>query len=202
MKPALIVIDCQNDFIKDSSSYYIKDPSDYFCQMLDSKLIGRIKQLIEFCRNKKIPVIFTQHSIKPDKSNAEVDEPKDFKACIIGTKGWKIIKGLEPKKGELIVRKDRFDAFYNTSLEKILKKLKIDSVILCGVLTNNCVRATAEGAYYRNFRLILVSDCCGGTSYLPDKKHEEIHDITLRDLKERTYDTKLVSLKELKNNIL
>jgi len=186
----LLVIDCQNDFIKDRSPYS--------CHMLGNRLVGRIKKLIEFARKNKIPVVYTQHSINPDKSNAECGEPRDVSACIIGSRGWKIIESLRPKKGESVVWKDKYDAFLNTDLENVLRRLEAKTLILSGVLTNNCVRATAEGAHYRNFKLILMSDCCGATSYLDDKTHEEMHDITLRDLKERIYGAELYTIDELK----
>ena len=190
MKPALIVIDCQNDFIKGHSSYE--------CEMLGKKLIERIKKLLIWTRNKKIPIIFTQHSIKTDKSNEEFGEPKDVRACIIGEPGWEIIKGLKPKKGELVVRKDKYDAFVNTNLEKLLKEKKIDTVILSGVLTNNCVRATAEGAHYRNFKIFVVSDCTGGTSCNKGLSSKKVHDLTLEDLKGRMYETEILSFLKLK----
>ena len=133
-----------------------------------------------------------------DKSNEEFGEPKDVRACIVGTKGWEIIEILKPQKGEVVIQKDKYDAFYGTNLENIVRQHGIDTLIFTGVLTNNCVRATAEGAHYRGFKLFVVSDCCGGTSYLPDKTDEEIHDITLRDLRERMYETKIVTFSELK----
>lgn len=190
MTTALIVIDCQNDFIKNASPYS--------AQMLDEKLIGCIKNIIDWAREKTIPIIYTQHSIRPDKLNGEFGEPKNVRTCIIGTKGWKIIEVLKPCRGEPIVKKDKYDAFYGTGLEKTVRHRGIDTLILAGVLTNNCVRATAEGAHYRKFKLFIVSDCCGGTSYLPDKTDQEIHDITLRDLQERMYETRVVTFSELK----
>ena len=192
MKSALLVIDCQNDFLKDSSPYA--------CQMFDDNLLKKIVQLISLCREKKIPIIYTQHSIKEDKSNAEIGEPSDVRACIIGTDGWKLVKSLSPKKGEFKVQKDKYDAFYGTDLNKILKNLGIDTLILSGVLTNNCVRATAEGAHYRGFNLLVVTDCCGATSYIKEVTDREIHDITLRDLEGRVYNTRLLNLEELREN--
>jgi len=194
MNPALIVVDMQNDFIRDHSPYS--------CQMLDNVLIQRVKRLVEFAREKKIPIIFTQHSIRSDKSNAELGEPEDVRVCITGTYGWKIIDELGPDTSkDYILRKDKYDAFYGTELGSLLKDTDIDTVIICGVLTNNCVRATAEGAHYRDFNIIIIHDCCGATSYLDDLTHEETHDITLRDLGERIYDLKLMSLKFFEKTI-
>ena len=191
-KLALIVVDMQRDFIKDRSLYS--------CQMLDDDLIRQVKRLIEFARDKKIPIIFTQHSIRYDKSNAEFGEPENVRACIIGTEGWKIIEELKPDSQDYIILKDKYDAFFGTKLENILKCIDIDTVIICGVLTNNCIRATAEGAHYRGFKIIIVEDCCGATSYICDFTHETIHDITLRDLKERMYETRLLKLNDILNS--
>ena len=95
MKQTLLVIDCQNDFIKDSSPYS--------CEMLDNVLIKNIKKLIDYCRNCDMNIVYTQHSINEDKSNAEQGEPLDIKACIVNTAGWEIIEKLKPKQGEIIV---------------------------------------------------------------------------------------------------
>jgi len=119
----------------------------------------------------------------------------------IGTKGWEIIEEVKHRKEDIIIRKDRFSAFFNTNLENVLKDLKVDTLILCEILTNNCVRATAEDAYYRNYKLILVSDCCGATSYVKEYTHEEVHRFTLEELKERTYKTKVVKLNSLFRSI-
>lgn len=166
--------------------------------MLNSRLIGRIKKLLAFARECNLPIIYTQHSIKPDKSNVEFGEPRDVRICIIGTPGWKIISELKPQKGERIVRKDKYDAFVNTKLEKVLKNLKVDTVIIAGALTNNCIRATAEGAHHRGFKIIVVSDCCGATSYNKNKTAEEIHELMLEDLKGRMYETEIMSFNKLK----
>lgn len=191
MKQSLVIIDCQNDFRRDQSPYA--------CQMLDARLIGRIKNLLTFARERGLAVVYTQHSIKPNKSNAEFGESEEVRACIIGTPGWEIIDDLKPHPKDHIIQKDKYDAFLNTDLEKVLKDLKTDTIILAGVLTNNCVRATAEGAHYRNFKLLIVSDCCGATSYIKNRTNEEIHEITLKDLEGRIYETEIISLSKLKN---
>jgi hypothetical protein len=53
----------------------------------------------------------------------------------------------------------------------------------------------------RNYKLILVSDCCGATSYVKEYTHEEVHRFTLEELKERTYETKFVKLNSLFRSI-
>lgn len=190
MKPALLVIDMQNDFRKGASAYA--------CEMLTGELVERVKQLIDLCRQKNIPIVYTQHSIKADKSNAENGEPADVRACIAGTDGWRIIRELEPKQKDNIVLKHRADAFFESKLAEVLKNLKTDTAIICGVWTNNCVRATAEAAYARNYKIVLVSDCCGANSLVEGFTADEVNEFTLKELKERTYETQLVTLDELR----
>ncbi|MEK7520120.1 MAG: isochorismatase family cysteine hydrolase [Patescibacteria group bacterium] len=189
MRPALLVIDCQNDFIKDMSPYA--------CQMLDDTLVGRIDMLIQYARTRGVPVVYTQHSINPDKSNAEAGEGDDVRACIVGTKGWEIVAELAPRSEDVVVRKDKYDVFLDTNLDTILRTLGVDTLVMCGVLTNNCVRATTEGAHYRRYKTIIVSDCCGATSYVPDYTHEQIHDLTLRDMEGRIYELSVVKAGQL-----
>lgn len=98
-----------------------KGETPYSVDMFTDELIEKVGELIEFCRGKNIPIIYTQHSIKPDKSNAEIGEPKTVRACIIGTKGWEIVNKIKPKADDIVIRKDRFDVFFQTNLEDILK---------------------------------------------------------------------------------
>lgn len=191
MKPALIAVDMQNDFKRGASAYA--------CEMLDDGLVERARQLIELCRRKGVPIVYTQHTIRPDKSNAESGEPADVRACIQGTDGWKIIGELEPKQKDSIVLKHRADGFFESRLAETLKGLKADAVIICGVMANNCVRATAEGAYARDYKIILVSDCCGANSFVDGYTAEQANEFALRELKERTYDTRLATLDEIES---
>lgn len=51
----------------------------------------------------------------------------------------------------------------------------------------------------RNYKLVLVSDCCGANSFVDGFAAEQVNDFTLKELKERTYDTQLLTLDEIKN---
>ena len=61
------------------------------------------------------------------------------------------------------VEKTRLSAFYNTSLEVILRGLKTETVILTGVLTNQCVGATTKDAIFRDFQPVVIEECSGTT---------------------------------------
>jgi nicotinamidase-related amidase len=77
-----------------------------------------------------------------------------------GSPQAQIHPGLGPVEGDLIIdNKKRLSAFYGTDLEILLRVLKVDTVLLCGVNTNTCVQCTAFEAANRDLQTVVVSDC-------------------------------------------
>ena len=156
-KCALLVIDMQNEFVKPHWS------PDWVPEA--TRQVPRIKRLIEHCRNKNIPVIFTVYS----KTYNYLDRPKtgefmpgryseldiDFSQFYVEGRVW---HELAPRKGEIVIKKSSYGAFYDTPLETILKNIEKDTVIISGTLTNFCCGATARQAYERSFKVIFGSD--------------------------------------------
>ncbi len=65
---------------------------------------------------------------------------------------------MDVREGDIIVDKPRFDSFYGTDLEVILRSSGIDTIILGGINTNVCVDTTAREAAVREFRVLFLSD--------------------------------------------
>ncbi len=156
-KCALLVIDMQGEFVKPHwTPYWVPEAT---------RQVPRIKSLVEHCREKKIPVIFTVYS----KTHNYLDRPKTLPLMPSRLLGMEIdqssffVKGqvwheLAPKEDEIIIHKPSYGAFYDTPLETILKTLEKDTVIICGTLTNYCCGTTARQAYERSFKVIFGSD--------------------------------------------
>ncbi len=156
-KCALLVIDMQDEFVKPHWS------PDWVPGA--TKQVPRIKKLIEHCRTKNIPVIYTVYS----KTHNYLDRPKtgkympgrysdldiDFSKFYVNGQVW---HELQPKEGEIIIHKPSYGAFPDTPLETILKNMEKNTVIICGTLTNFCCGATARQAYERSFKVIFGSD--------------------------------------------
>jgi len=178
MKTCFLVIDMQNEF-KDGT---------LACGMVDEKFVERVKKLIEFCRGKGIEVVYTQHFIKKDLSNAEkYEEESDY--CIEGTQGVEFIDGIFPLNNEKVFRKNRISGLYKTGLEEYLKERGYEEIIICGVMTNCCVRQTALELQIRDFKILIIDDCCATT----DKK---AHDFNLQDIENIVSGLKVVKLRE------
>lgn len=69
-------------------------------------------------------------------------------------------------EGHTIVAKNTYDAFINTALAKILKDLDVQTVVVCGVMTDCCCDTTARSAFNRGFETLLVRDACGSANEL------------------------------------
>ena len=156
-KSALLVIDMQNEFVKPNwSPYWVPEAT---------RQVPRIKHLIEHCRGKKIPVIFTVYS----RTHHYLDRPKtlafmpkrypdlkiDQSLFFIEGRVW---HELSPNEDDIVIHKPSYGAFYDTPLETILKNLEKDTVIICGTMTNYCCGLTARQAYERGFKVVFGSD--------------------------------------------
>ena len=76
-------------------------------------------------------------------------------------------RGLEQDPDDLVVFKNRYSALISGSstLERILRSMKIDTLLIAGTKTNVCCESTARDAMMLDFRTIMVSDCCAALSH-------------------------------------
>jgi ureidoacrylate peracid hydrolase len=78
-----------------------------------------------------------------------------------------------PEPGEHVVVKHRYSAMVNTELPNILVQHGIRSLLLTGIATDTCVESTGRDAYFIDYYVTLVEDCCGAAS-------EEDHQMVLK----------------------
>jgi nicotinamidase-related amidase len=72
---------------------------------------------------------------------------------------------MTPKDGGLIVKgKKGLDAFPGTDLEQLLVDNSIETIVLCGFLTNCCVESTMRTGYEKGFNVVTLTDCTATTS--------------------------------------
>lgn len=145
-KTALLIIDMQNDFVKEGGSLPVESAEE---------TIPHIKSLLNDARKNKVRICFTQ--------DTQVEEDKEFdiwpKHCVKGTKGWEIIDELKPEEDEMVFQKNRYDGFYETSLEHYLSHVwHIETLIITGTVSNICVAHTAASAGLRWYHIIIPAN--------------------------------------------
>ena len=165
-KAALLVIDMQEFFLSPSS------PS-FTCGGL--AIIPNLKKLIGAFRAANRPVIYTRHVHHPQRLDAGIMEWWWEGMCLEGSPESEIHDEIAPQSREKVILKHRYSAFYNTDLETILRCLKIEDLVITGIMTNMCCESTARDAYYRDYRVFFLADGTGSVN-------EEMHRASLLNL--------------------
>jgi biuret amidohydrolase len=154
-KTALLLIDLQ----KEEGTSEIEDMEG---------ILKRASKLIEDCREKGMPIIYTRHINRADAVGLAAGEPLDEKGEPIyyhsKTSSIEIADEIKPEQGDIIVDKYRYSGFYESNLELVLKNLDVKHLVVGGVLTDCCVLSTVMDAYYRDYQVNIVKDICGTTS--------------------------------------
>jgi nicotinamidase-related amidase len=164
-KSALVLVDFEREWIDKSSDYFVGDISS---------VLDRTNQLIDFCRTSGYKIIFTRHI--ESGSTAAFSE---------GTQNVEIIAKLHKEPSDVLITKNKISPFYKTILEKELKGVK--HIVVCGILTNLCVRSMIQDAYDRDFEITVIKDCCVAFD-------KSVQKFTFKDLKETREEISFVDL--------
>lgn len=161
---ALLVIDVQNDFVADGG-FFDRIGADV---RTVQKAIPNLVRLIGQARAAGVPVIFVQAIYDPQFLSAPMRERNLRRAvpmprCLTGSWGADFYS-VCPAEGEPVVIKHRYSAVMNTELDAVLKRRGIRSLLLTGVATDTCVESTGRDAYFIDYYVSIVSDCCGAAS--------------------------------------
>ena len=155
------------DFMK--SALLVIDMQEYF-SALTSPIIKNINALIQGFREKGRPVIFTQHGHRKLAEDAGMLYEWWGENIIEGTEAHKLMDALFfTNENDIVIKKRRYSAFYNTNLNNLLKRDKIEEVIITGVMTNLCCETTARDAFVRDYRVHFMID---GTAASDPSLHE------------------------------
>ena len=160
-KPALIVIDIQKStFIDDSEVRSIDNMPGYKDRMIAAK------DLVDAAHETDIPVIFIQEIHRADLIDfgRELDGDEDVHCLDDDPRTDVATEEMGFKTGDYIVPKRRYSAFFGTDFEILLRGLNVDTLILCGGLTDVCVHYTFVDGHQSDYFCRVVEDCVGGSS--------------------------------------
>lgn len=168
-RPALIVIDIQAETFYDRTEEAIPSMPGYADRMT------RAREAIDAARKQDIPVIFIQEVHRPDLVDfgRELDGSEDIH-CLETDPGTAIAvdeTGFLPT--DYLIKKRRYSAFFGTDFEILLRGLKIDTLLLCGGLTDVCVHYTFVDGHQSDYFCRVIEDCVAGSC-------EEAHEASLR----------------------
>jgi ureidoacrylate peracid hydrolase len=170
-KSAIIVVDMQNAFVK-NGGYLDLTGHDISATQ---KIIPPCRKIITAFRSRGVKIIYFQMGYSPDLSDkGALDSPGTLKSRVLnfinrhpefkdkvyiyGTWGAEIIDELKPETGDITIKKQRYDGFFGTNLDLILKTVGIKYLFFIGTATNICVESTIRHAFFLDYFPVLISD--------------------------------------------
>lgn len=162
-RTALLVVDMQNDFVEEGAPLELPEAR---------RILPTLRKVIDAARSHPMPVIYSAHVHRP--GGADMGIHRDLfppvgagKALVDGGRGVEIYPEISPQEGDLVIKKHRYNSFYGTDLEIVLRGLGVETVVLAGMTTECCVLGTARGALECGFRSLVLADACASCDY-PD----------------------------------
>ena len=177
---ALLVIDVQNDFLADDGHFgrHGRDVARM------RHVLPALQELIDAARSGGARVVFVQQSTLPDGASDsdawlyfKTRDGKSPDYTLAGSWGEELFE-LQPREGELRVRKFRPSAFHGTDLATGLRAMGVETVVACGVLTQGCVLATTLDASFNDFYAVVAQEAVAGPN-------DELHGVALTFLGSR-----------------
>ena len=156
---ALLVVDMQMFFLDAASPTFA-------CGGV--AILPTVNSLLDAFRRANRPVIFTRHVHHPNHLDSGIMGWWWQGMCLEGSPESEIHPELAPAPGDKVVFKHRYSAFYNTDLETVLRCLKVEDLVMSGVMTNMCCESTTRDAYYRDYRVFFLAD---GTGTISEEMH-------------------------------
>lgn len=153
-RTALVVVDMINEFCKPGGKMVLPGYET---------LMGPQLALVAAAREAGVPVIWIHDAHRPAMRH-EREWAKRTPHGLENTWAVEIIDDLGARDDEIHVTKRRYSAFYQTDLDLTLKDMRIDQLIVCGVVTNICVRSTVHDAFFIGYDVVVPADACAATS--------------------------------------
>lgn len=178
-KTALVIIDLQNDFLDPNGAYARGGDTNPPALLLPA----RVAEVASALKAVGGMVVASQFTLWPDAKGEPMVSPHlkalrpylrkgDFAPGSWGQANVDALKGLI----DVTVSKVAYSAFFNTQLDWVLRRAGIDTVAVCGIVTNGGVASTVRDAHMRDYRTLVLSDGCAAFG-------EERHQTSLADMR-------------------
>lgn len=171
-RAALMLVDMNRSHLDHSIGHLLVEETEA------RRVIGVAREVLDAWRTTGRPVVFvrTHHRWNPETGET-IDNRNPFwmaqqrgvvpglgrarrSIAVEGAPVTEVVPELAPLPGEATVFKHRYSPFHNTDMDLLLKNLDVDTLLVLGVNTNNCVMCTCFEAFNRDYRVFLITDAC------------------------------------------
>ena len=160
-RTALVIVDMQKVFCEPDGALHV--PST-------AAIVPAIQELASTCRRAGMPVVYLRHIVRGDGSDTGRMRdlyPDADQVLARDNPQVVIIDELAPEAGDIVVDKLFYSGFHGTDLDTVLRSRDVDTLMVCGTVTNVCCDTTIRDAVHREYKVISVSDANAAMPY-PD----------------------------------
>jgi len=199
---ALLFIDVQNYTARpDGGEYRVVDLSEmeehygYFFRRMESVAVPNMRKLQSACRAGGIEIMYTViESLTQDGRDRSLDYKISGLHVPRGSWDAAVLEAIAPLPDEIIIPKTSSSPFVSTNIDYVLRNLGVRSLIIAGILTDQCIDSAVRDACDLGYLVTVVTDACATHS-------QERHDWSLRNnrgyARQRTTDELLAEIKRL-----
>jgi nicotinamidase-related amidase len=138
-------------------------------------IILHIQKQIKIARKNNMPIIYICDSHEHnDQEFIRMGWPPH---AIAGSKGAQVIDSLKPSPPDMVILKKSYSGFFDTELDRILKKCNISELLVTGCVTNICVLYTVADAVQRGYKVSVLKECVAALD-------QEDHEFALRQMRD------------------
>src|SRR5437667_913719 len=165
---ALLIIDVQNYCVRPEAG-----ASEYFRHSLRDIVLPNIRRLQSACRGAGIEVLY---SVIENRTRDGRDRSLDYKISGIdvprGSPGAQGIHEIAPADDEMIFRKTSSSVFLSTNIDYVLRNLEVRSLIVAGLMTDQCVESAVRDACDLGYLVTLATAACPTT--IPERHQQSL----------------------------
>ena len=179
MKTALVLVDVINDFFHPDGKNFKNEYED---------TLKNILLLLQTARAQGAVVVHAMEGHHPAARQVDYEWNKLPPHCFLGEFDAEPVAGIDINlEKEYVVRKRRFSGFFETDLNLLLREAGVKRIIIAGVKTHVCVRATAQDGFAYGYRVVIPKEAV-------NSNYKHLHDASLEDI--QRYMGEVVLLKD------
>jgi ureidoacrylate peracid hydrolase len=179
---ALLIVDMQNytarrdgGEYRDLSEQKIEERFGFFFRMLDDTALPNLQRLLTVCRRGRIEVLYTIiESLTEDGRDRGLDYKISGLHVPKGSWDARVIEAIAPAEDEIVIPKTSSSPFLSTNIDYVLRNLGVRSLIIAGILTDQCIDSAARDACDLGYLVTIATDACATHS-------RERHEWSLRN---------------------
>jgi nicotinamidase-related amidase len=165
MTTALILVDVINDFYHPRGTNYHPEYAP---------ILANIERILEVARQNQVVIVHAMEG-HPPGHDQDFEWRKLPPHCSSGSFESQPAEGIDIRQGEFTIRKRRYSAFFATDLDLVLRERDVNRLVIVGVKTHVCVRATAQDAFGLGYDVAVVREAVGSN-------HGHLHQASLEDI--------------------